>query len=619
MKVGGNTANCLQNWKKVTNDPWILQQIVGITIPLSYSPYQGVEPRPISWGQKEKQLMQEAIGSLSDKNVIECCNEEPGQFVSNVFMVPKSNGKVRIILDLSRFNEAVEKFHFKMDNLHTATNLIIPGVFMSTIDLQDAYFTFPIRRQDRKYLKFRWEGQLWQFIGLPMGITCAPRYFTKLVAPIFAYLRSKGLQGFPYLDDSFVFGFSQEECSKSTRMLTTLFTQLGFKVHTDKSVLVPSQRLEFLGFIIDSTCMTVELPPNKIANVLKLCDTGIHTSTMTIRQMLHIVGTLNSYSVAVEYGGNHFKHLENDQIAALKRSKGDFDVEMCLSAKGKQDLLWWKNHAVGAKSKIKTNNPDCSLTADASNLGWGAILSNEKIQGEWTEIEQELHINVKELLAIFYGLQFLASERTNCMIHVISDNTTAVSHINKMGGVRSKSCMEVAFAMWNWCEVRKIWLYATHLPGVENEMADSLSRRFSASVEWELSQKLFEEIVQKLGQPSVDLFASRHNTKVTKYCSWFSDQYCWKVDAFSFEWTDEFYYIFPPFRLVGRCWRKIMMEGTKAILVTPDWPNQHWYGSIQNTAKKSIRFPGRKGNLSSPSMRLSNIDYSSVRLTAFLF
>lgn len=71
-----------------------------------------------------------------------------------LFMVPKPNGKVRIILDLSRFIDAVEKVHFKMENIHTATSMIVLGVFMSSIDLQDAYFTFPIDVDDRKFLKF---------------------------------------------------------------------------------------------------------------------------------------------------------------------------------------------------------------------------------------------------------------------------------------------------------------------------------------------------------------------------------------------------------------------------------------------------------------------------------
>lgn len=76
------------------------------------------------------------------------------QFIFNIFMVPKPNGNVRIIVDLSRFNDAVEKIYFKMENIHTATNMIVPGVFMTSIDLQDAYFIFPIHVVDRKCLKF---------------------------------------------------------------------------------------------------------------------------------------------------------------------------------------------------------------------------------------------------------------------------------------------------------------------------------------------------------------------------------------------------------------------------------------------------------------------------------
>lgn len=222
-KVGGNTANCVHVWQKISNDPWVLNSVQGIIIPLKYIPFQGVEPRPIKWLDSERKLLHDAIATLEDKNVIELCEEESFQFISNVFLVPKPNGKARVILDLSRFNDSVEKVHFKMDNLHTATNIIVPGVFMTSIDLQDAYFTFPISVKDRKFLKFRWEGKLWRFIGLPMGITCALFYFTKLITPIFAYMRRKGNQCFPYLDDSFIFGFSEDECKASTLTLFNLF------------------------------------------------------------------------------------------------------------------------------------------------------------------------------------------------------------------------------------------------------------------------------------------------------------------------------------------------------------------------------------------------------------
>lgn len=462
--------------------------------------------------------------------------------------------------------------------------------------LTDAYFTFPIRSSDRKFLKFRWKGQLLTFVGLPMGITCAPRIFTKLITPIYSFLHKQGVQCFPYLDDSFVFGVTEKECFESTEKLAMLLVQLGFKVHPEKSQLEPSQRLKFLGFIIDSIQMNVSLPKTKVDNVLSMCKLGISSNILTIRYVLHIVGTLNSYCVAVEYGGNHFKRLECDQIRALKLNRGNFDSLMLISPQAKDDLAWWIRNVSDSSCAIRTEAPRLVLFADASNLGWGACLDDMKVQGEWDVHQSSLHINAKELLAVYLGLKHLASHFRGCSIHVKTDNTTAVSHINKMGGVRSDQCREVAFDLWSWCESHEIWIIATHIPGQDNEIADSLSRSFSPCVEWEINNRLFQDIIRKFGVPSVDLFASRHNTKCYKYVSCFSDSYCWKVDAFSFSWTDEFFYIFPTFRLVGRCWRKMVVEKTRGILVAPDWPSQIWYPTILSNAKDVLRFPRKNRN-----------------------
>lgn len=200
-KVGGNTKNFVRNWRKITNDSWVIASVQGIKIPLLEIPIQKHEPRPIRFSEGDQILMNEAVLNLADKNVIERCDEEYFQFISNIFMVPKPNGKVRIILDLSRFNDVVDKKHFKMTNIKTALSLVFPGTFMSSIDLQDAYFTFPIHVSDRKFLKFRWKNELWRFRALPMGISCAPIIFTKLISPIFAFLQRQGIQCFPYLDD----------------------------------------------------------------------------------------------------------------------------------------------------------------------------------------------------------------------------------------------------------------------------------------------------------------------------------------------------------------------------------------------------------------------------------
>ena len=65
-----------------------------------------------------------------------------------------------------------------------ALNLISPGDFMIPLDLKDAYFNIPIFSLHRKYLRFIWKSQRYEFTCLPFGYSLAPRVFTKVFKPI---------------------------------------------------------------------------------------------------------------------------------------------------------------------------------------------------------------------------------------------------------------------------------------------------------------------------------------------------------------------------------------------------------------------------------------------------
>ena len=67
-----------------------------------------------------------------------------------------------------------------------------PNRWMAVLDLKDAYYSVPIRTEDRKYLRFEYEGQLYEFVFLPDGPSSAPRIFTKLLKPALARLREDG-------------------------------------------------------------------------------------------------------------------------------------------------------------------------------------------------------------------------------------------------------------------------------------------------------------------------------------------------------------------------------------------------------------------------------------------
>ena len=84
---------------------------------------------------------------------------------------------------------------------------------------------------------FRWQDKLYQFRVLSNGLACTPRFFTKLLNPVFA--REDGMECFPYLDDSFIIADSLEKCEETIFTLRGLLEKLGFVIHQEKSELVP--------------------------------------------------------------------------------------------------------------------------------------------------------------------------------------------------------------------------------------------------------------------------------------------------------------------------------------------------------------------------------------------
>ena len=136
--------------------------------------------------------------------------------------------------------------------------------------------------------------------------------------------------------------------------------------------------------------------------------------------------------------------------------------------------------------------------------------------------------------AILLGLKSLCPNAHDTHICVQSDNTTAVTYINTMGGVKSETCNGMALQIWEWSIARQISLSARHIPGSENIQADTCrtSRAFKDSVEWSLSNEVFQSLLSHWGPFRMDMFASRLNYKVKDYVAGQPDPGPAFIDAF---------------------------------------------------------------------------------------
>ena len=146
QQVTGTTKYFLSNWRQLTHNKFVLNLVKGIKIDFLSTPVQRSAPKPIQFGDNELSSIDVEIQKLISKGAIIPVTPTKSQFISNIFTRPKKSGGFRTIINLKRLNRHLKKRHFKMEHVPTILPLIKQNAFMTSIDLQDAYFSLPIAK-----------------------------------------------------------------------------------------------------------------------------------------------------------------------------------------------------------------------------------------------------------------------------------------------------------------------------------------------------------------------------------------------------------------------------------------------------------------------------------------
>ena len=501
-------------------------------------------------------------------------------FFSRLFLVPKMGGTFRPVIDLSFLNKFVENSHFQMESILCLKSLLQKGDYMTTLDLKDAYLSVPVHKDSRKFLQFLWRNKCYAFQGLCFGLNTVPRIFTKLLKPVAAFLRKRGVRMILYLDDFLILGSTYQEAQSHTAMAVSLLESLGFTVNLEKSCLIPTQIITFLGFVINSTVEALSLPQEKVVKVTSLCLKAKVTRTMPARQIASVLGTLEPCRPAIWQAPLHFRHLQIRMIQALHASNQNFDVIITLDHDSLEELHWWVSNINSVNgSPIRSPAPTLFITTDASMTGWGAVCESQRTNGRWSDSERAQHINVLELKAAFLALKSFLKNQSHKVVCLRMDNTTAVAHVNNKGGTHSPCLLALTLELWQWCLERNIMISAQHVPDKLNTIADLESRVFNDSSEWKIAPQIISPFLKGC---EIDLFASRLSAQLPQYVSWRPDPEAVHADALTMDWAPFKGYAFPPFNLIPAVLNKVSQDKADIILVAPIWTAQSWWPLLLN-------------------------------------
>ena len=138
--------------------------------------------------------------------------------------------------------------------------MLTSELYATSVDFSDAYCLIPVHPSHRRYLAFQVGSVRYWFKATPFGLRPLPQVFTE----IFETLKCRALQTmnimvFQYIDDGLLLARDRDALGTATFRFTNLCKDLGILVNFDKSELVPTHRLVYLG--VDWNFATCQVRP----------------------------------------------------------------------------------------------------------------------------------------------------------------------------------------------------------------------------------------------------------------------------------------------------------------------------------------------------------------------
>ncbi len=446
-------------------------------------------------------------------------------------------------------------------------------------------FNVSILPRHRPFLRFAFEGRAWQYRVLPFGLSLSPRVFTKVVEGALTPLREVGGRILNYLDDWLILAQSREQLGNHRDLVLRHLSQLGLLVPCAENLFSRcGVRLsEYDGTPHGGTCpSSAELPeflqrqewgaPG--AYGVRSCS---HTAQIASYETTSALATLPDPEV-----GMAPRYTASGYHPAVSPLPQPLDGP-CLST-------GW-----GAP---RTSVPAYCCHNRCLQHGLGCYMQRAGSLGALDRPRLLWHINCLELWAVHLALRKFRPLLLGKHVLVRTDNTAAVSYINRLGGIRSHRMSHLARHLLLWSHTQFKSLHAVHIPGKLNHAADALSRKLTFPREWRLHPEMIRLIWSRFGEAQVDLFASPESSHCQLYFSLTEGPL--GTDALAHSWPSALRkYAFPPVSLLAQTLCKLREDEEQVLLVAPHWPTRTWFPKLISLATAPHRrIPLRKNLLS---------------------
>ncbi|KAK3731996.1 hypothetical protein QZH41_005497 [Actinostola sp. cb2023] len=339
-----------------------------------------------------REAVDKKLQELEDLDIIESVIG-PTPWVSPLVAVPKSNGEVRVCVDMRRVNEAVIRERHPIPTLEETLQSLNGAAVFSKLDLRWGYHQVELHPESRALTTFSTHNGLKRYKRLIFGLSSAPETYQ--------YVMQSTLQGIVGVrnisDDIIVFGKTQEEHDRSLEQTLQRLQDSGLTLNKEKCVFSVSE-LVFFGFKVSAAGLS---PDQKKIDAVK--EARAPTNAAEVRSFLGLVNYCARFipefatmseplrQLTRKYAEWSWGQVEQDSFDKLKASL----TSDCVMA----------HYDPAAETHLRV---------DASPVGLGAILLQCQdgvsrpvayASRTLTDVERRYSQTEKEALAVVWGCE----------------------------------------------------------------------------------------------------------------------------------------------------------------------------------------------------------------------
>ena len=409
--------------------------------------------------------------------------------------IRKHSSKLRVVHDLSwppgssintHIDETLCTLQYIM--IDDAVEHVIrygKDTLMAKLDIKNAYKHIIVDPHDWHLLGLSWPSvngvtEYYIDLTLPFGLRSSPYLFDQFARGLQFIMESKGVTDVEhYLDDFFTCGPPNTDiCHVNLVKMIEACDESGFEINPDKLV-SETTSLEFLGIIIDSELMQLQISPERLSCIYDELKLWNNRKSCTKRELLSIIGKLSFICRVVKSGRTFLRRMID-----LSKTAKYLHFKVKLNKEFREDIKWWLDYlpiwngvSVIAASNWY-NNIDLHLYTDSSDKGIGCIFKSDWFLVPFTGPRAMLKcqsINWRELYAIVKAIATWGELLKNMKLLMYCDNES-VTYIVNSGTSRNADIMKLVRCLFYLCAHYNIDYRCEHIAGVNNTASDLLSR-----------------------------------------------------------------------------------------------------------------------------------------------